>query len=230
MKTLHNAVMTLLTVGTLAGATSASALPANWSDLLPAWTSTASSCAIDESSASKYEVTGTQFRFLGNNVSNFGIFSANAAKQSSSSISVTQSYQPITVRCNVTPVYDYIPAVPAAPGDLFGTPASWTSADWNSLIVGYKDTDGISAKAQVSASLKKISRTTMLESTIATFNSNLSANVAANEDVIQFTHKFDFHANDYYVEINLIRQDTSVTTPVAYSVRLAKGNVGGVLH
>jgi len=228
MKTLRNAAITLLTLGTLAGATTASALPANWSDDLPAWTATASSCAIDESSASKYEVTGTQFRFLGNNVSNYGIFSGNAAQLSA--ISVTPTYQPITVRCNVTPVYDYVPAVPAAPGDLFGTPASWVSADWNSLIVGYKDTDGISAKAQVSASLKKISRATMLESTIATFNSNLSATVAANEDVKQFTHKFDFSANDYYVEINLIRQDTSVTTPVAYSVRLAKGNIGAILH
>jgi hypothetical protein len=229
MKTLRNAVTALLTVGTLAGATAASALPANWNDQLPAWTSTASSCAIDESSASKYEVTGTQFRFLGNNVSNFGLFSA-AAKQSLSSISTTPSYQPITVRCNVTPVYDYVPAIPPAAGDFVGTPASWISADWNSLIVGYKDTDGISAKAQVSASLKKISRTTMTESTIATFNSNLSANVAANEDVIQFNHKFDFHANDYYVEINLIRQDATVTTPVAYSVRLAKGSVGTILH
>ncbi len=228
MKTLRNAAIALLTLGTLASATTASALPANWSDDLPAWTATASSCAIDESSASKYEVTGTQFRFLGNNVSNYGIFSGNAAQLSA--ISVTPTYQPITVRCNVTPVYDYVPAVPAAPGDLFGTPASWVSADWNSLIVGYKDTDGISAKAQVTASLKKISRATMTESTIATFNSNLSATVAANEDVKQFTHKFDFGANDYYVEINLIRQDTSVTTPVAYSVRLAKGNIGAILH
>jgi hypothetical protein len=230
MKTLRNAAIALLTVGTLAGATTASALPANWNDLLPAWTATASSCAIDESSASKYEVTGTQFRFLGDNVSNYGIFSGNAARQSLNPISIVPSYQPITVRCNVTPVYDYVPAVPAAPGDLFGTPASWVSADWNSLIVGYKDTDGISAKAQVSASLRKISRATMTESTIATFSSNLSATVAANEDVKQFTHKFDFSANDYYVEINLIRQDTSVTTPVAYSVRLAKGNIGAILH
>lgn len=228
MKTLRNAAIALLTLGTLAGATTASALPADWSDDLPAWTATASSCAIDESSASKYEVTGTQFRFLSNNVSNYGIFSGNAAQLSA--ISITPTYQPITVRCNVTPVYDYVPAVPAAPGDLFGTPASWVSADWNSLIVGYKDTDGISTKAQVTASLKKISRATMTEATIATFNSNLSANVAANEDVKQFTHKFDFSANDYYVEINLIRKDTTVTTPVAYSVRLAKGSVGVILH
>jgi len=229
MKTLRNAAITLLTLGTLAGATTASALPANWSDDLPAWTATASSCAIDESSASKYEVAGTQFRFQGDNVSNYGIFSS-AAAQSLSAISVTPSYQPITVRCNVTPVYDYVPAVPAAPGDLFGKPASWVSTDWNSLIVGYKDTDGISSKAQVTASLRKISRATLLESTIATFNSNLSATVAANEDVKQFTHKFDFSANDYYVEINLIRQDTTVKTPVAYSVRLAKGSIGTILY
>ena len=83
-------------------------------------------------------------------------------------------------------MYDYVPAIPAASGDLFGTPASWKSADWNALIVGYKDPDGISTKAQVSASLRKVSRATLTETTIATFSSNLSANVAANEDIKQF--------------------------------------------
>ncbi|MDP1614960.1 MAG: hypothetical protein Q8L68_04110 [Methylococcales bacterium] len=125
-------------------------------------------------------------------------------------INSTPTYQPITVRCNVTPIYDYVPVIPAASGDLFGTPASWKSADWNMLIVGYKDPDGISAKAQVSASLRKVSRSTLGESTIATFNSNLSANVAANEDIKQFNHTFDFQNNDYYVEINLVRQDATL--------------------
>lgn len=230
MKTLRTSIIALLTIGTLAGATTASALPDDWSDNLPAWTATASSCAVDESSTSKYEVIGSQFRFSGSNVSNYGIFTSTAGHDLSSGFSTTATYQPIIVRCNVTPVYDYVPAVPAAPGDLFGTPAAWVSADWNSLIVGYKDTDGISTKAQVNAALKRINRATMTESTIATFNSNALPSVAANENVKQFTHKFDFSANDYYVEISLIRKDTTVATPVAYSVRLAQGSVGTILH
>lgn len=228
MKSLRKMIMTILATGTVVAATSASALPQNWYDGIPAWTATASSCSMDESSAAKAEFSYSQFRFSGANVSNYGpILSGAAAK--SIVIGPVNSYQPITVRCNVTPMYDYIPAVPAAPGDLFGTPAEWKSVDWNSLIVGYKDADGISSKAQVLASLRKVSRATLGESTIATFNSNLSASVVANEDVKQFTHTFDFLNNDYYVEINLIRQDATVVTPVAYSVRLAKGGIGAVL-
>lgn len=230
MKTLRNTLTTLLATGVIVTATSASALPQGWGDYLPAWTATASSCSVDESSAGKYEFSGTQFRYLGDNVSNYGaLFSSTAASSSLFTIA-KPSYQPITVRCNVTPVYDYVPAVPAAEGDLFGTGASWKSADWNALIVGYKDTDGISTKAQVSASLRKVSRATLGETTITTFNSNLSANVAANEDIKQFAHAFDFQNNGYYVEINLLRTDTTVATPVAYSVRLAKGGFAAILH
>lgn len=224
MKTAHNTLKTLLATAAIVTATSASALPQGWGDYLPSWTATASSCAIDESSTGKYEFSGTQFRYLGGNVSNYGVFVSNALAANNNAVVTTPipTYQPITVRCNVTPVYDYVPAVPAS-GGLFGTQAYWKSADWNALIVGYKDTDGISTKAQVSASLKKVSRATLSESVIATFNSNLLASVSANEDIKQFTHAFDFQNNEYYVEINLIRTDTTVATPVAYSVRLAKG-------
>jgi hypothetical protein len=230
MKTLRNTLKLLLATGAVITATSASALPQGWGDYLPAWTATASSCSVDESSTGKYEFVGTQFRYLGANVSNYGLNGLSAAASSNSKISIIPTYKPITVRCNVMPIYDYVPAIPALPGDLFGTPAYWKSADWNTLIVGYKDPDGIGAKTQVSASLRKVSRATLGESTIATFNSNLSANVAANEDIKQFTHTFDFQNNDYYVEINLIRQDVTVTTPVAYSVRLAKGEFAAILH
>ncbi|MDO9104508.1 MAG: hypothetical protein Q7U57_06055 [Methylovulum sp.] len=232
MKTLRNTLNILLATGAIVTATSASALPQDWGDYLPAWTATASSCSVDESSTAKHEFSGTQFRYLGANVSNFGVFVSNVAASGNSAV-ITRpnpTYQPITVRCNVTPIYDYVPAIPAAPGDLFGTPAYWKSADWNALIVGYKDTDGISTKAQVSASLRKVNRATLGESTIATFNSNTSASVVANEDIKQFTHTFDFQNNEYYVEINLIRADTTVATPVAYSVRLAKGEFGVILH
>lgn len=232
MKTLRNTLMTLLATGAIVTATSASALPQGWGDYLPAWTATASSCSVDESSTGKYEFSGTQFRYLGNNVSNYGLIVSNVVAPVNSAIVIgpSGSYQPITVRCNVTPIYDYVPAVPAANGDLFGTPASWKSADWNALIVGYKDPDGISAKAQVSASLRKVNRATLGESTVATFSSNTSANVSANEDIKQFNHTFDFQNFEYYVEINLIRKDATVATPVAYSVRLAKGGFAPILH
>ena len=219
MKSLHKMIMTLLATGTVVAATSASALPQSWYDDLPAWTATASSCSMDESSTAKAEFSGSQFRFLGTNVSDYGpVLVGGSAKNIV--VGPVNSYKPITVRCNVTPVYDYVPAVS---GDLFDIPAYWKSASWNSLIVGYKDADGISAKAQVSASLRKVARATLSETTIATFNSNVSASVVANEDVKQFSHTFDFLNNDYYVEINLVRQDATVATPVAYSVRLANG-------
>jgi len=216
MKTLRAALLTLLATGAVTATQTASALPSGWYDTIPAWTSTASACSVDESSTGKYEFSGTQFRYLADNVSpatNGGIFGT--------------FYQPITVRCNVTPMYDY---VPAQPGDLFEIPASWKSVSWNSLVVGYKDPDGISANAQVSASLRRLDRTTMTESTIATFSSNSFAPVVAGEEVKQFSHTFDFLKNDYYVEINLTRKDKTVATPVVYSVRLTNGGVTGVIH
>ena len=217
MNILRTSIITLLATGSSLAATGVSALPLDWYDELPAWTSTASSCAIDESSTGRYEFTGAQFRYKGDKVSPLLPRTISAIGGA--------SFQPITVRCNVTPIYDYVPAVPAASGDFFGQNAYWKSADWNTLIVGYKDPDGISTKAQVTASLRKLSRATLTESTIAVFNSNDSANVLANEDVKQFTHSFDFLNNEYYVEINLIRQEATVATPIAYSVRLAKGNI-----
>jgi len=214
MKTLRNTLMTLLATGTIVAATTASALPAGWVDSLTAWTATASSCAVDESSAGKYEFNLSQFRYLGAN------FSDTTGRPPLSTL------KPITVRCNVTPIYDYLKGAP----DIFLPNAVAISPDWNTLIVGYKDTDGISTKARVTASLKRVIRATMGESTVATFDSNLSASVVANEDVKAFSHIIDFQHNDYYVEINLTRTDTTVATPVAYTVRLANGHPPIILH
>ncbi|KJV06472.1 hypothetical protein [Methylocucumis oryzae] len=226
MKTLRSTLLTLLAVGSVVGANSASALPSGWYDTLPAWTSTASACSVDESSVGKYEFIGSQFRFLGNNISNqTGVVAVPLTRATSDAI-LGPVFQPITVRCNVTPMYDY---VPAQKGDLFEIPASWKSVSWNSLVVGYKDPDGISTNASVTASLRKLSRATMTESTIASFNSNSSASVVAVEDVKKFTHTFDFLNNDYYIEINLVRKNTNVVTPVAYSVRLTTGDVAPII-
>ncbi len=215
MKTLRAALLTLLATGAVTATQTASALPSGWYDTVPAWSSTASACSVDESSTGKYEFSGTQFRYSGDNVS-----------PATSSI-FGMLYQPITIRCNVTPMYDY---VPAQQGDLFEIPASWKSVSWNSLVVGYKDPDGISGNALVSASLRRLDRTTMTESTVASFSSNSFAPVVAGEEVKQFSHTFDFLNSDYYVEINLTRKDKTVATPVVYSVRLTNGGITSVIH
>lgn len=212
-RTLLTAVLGL---GAVMATTTASALPAGWSDSLPAWTATASSCAVDESSTGKYEFINSAFRFQGTNVSNPGLF--------------TGTYQPITVRCNVTPMYDYVPAR-TIPGDItIQVPASWKSVNWNALVVGYTDPDGLNTNAQVSATLRKLSRATLTETNIATFNSNSFPILTKTEEVKTFTHTFDFQNNEYYVEISLTRAKgasttSQVATPVAYSVRLTNGGV-----
>jgi hypothetical protein len=74
---------TLLAASLIVTATTASALPKFWEDYLPAWTTTASSCAVDESSSGKYEFVNSQFRYLGVNISEFGLLAAGAAIPSS---------------------------------------------------------------------------------------------------------------------------------------------------
>jgi hypothetical protein len=200
--------------------TASAALPQGWSDTLPAWTATASSCSTDENTAGKYEFAGAQFRFLGSNVSN------------ASTGSLIPVYQPITVRCNVAPVHDYVPATttpaPDPGGIAITTPADWVSANWNAMIVSYKDPDGMGTGAQFTATLKKINRTTFAESTVASFNSNTKAVLTASQDVKTFSQVIDFSKFEYYVEINLVRTSAAVATPVAYSVRLTNGSVAVV--
>lgn len=212
MKSIRKTLAGLFGAGAIVMAGNASAqLPTFWYDSLPAWTSTSSSCAADEGSASKYEFAGTQFRFLGTNVS------------TGYSNATTKYYTPITVRCNVTPMYDY---VPATQGDLFPIiPASWKSISWNAMVVGYKDPDGMGTAARVTAVLKRVSRATLGETTVALFDSNTATDTVATEGVKQFTHTFDFKNYEYYVELNLVRTATTVATPIAYSVRLTNGGV-----
>lgn len=220
MKTPRNLLTALAGLGAAMMAPSASALPQGWSDTLPAWTATASSCSVDEGSAGKYEFYNGQFRFLGANVS--GVAGLSTA------IVAGPVYQPITVRCNVTPMYDYVPAfttpAPDAGGIAITTPASWKSVGWNALVVGYKDPDGMGAGARFTATLKKMNRATFAEANVVTFDSNTKAILTANQDVATFNQAIDFQHYEYYVEINLIRTSTAVATPVAYSVRLTNGS------
>ena len=80
MKTIRQTLITLFATGIIISATTASALPQGWGDYLPSWTATASSCSVDESSAGKYELSGTQFRYLGDNISNYGVFTRGVIK------------------------------------------------------------------------------------------------------------------------------------------------------
>ena len=209
MKILRNSVMTLLASATVFAATNASALPTGWVDSLTAWTATASSCSVDESSFGKYEFNGSQFRYLGTNIS------------TTVGTPPFVLSQPIVVRCNVTPIYDYVKGLP----DGFIPNAVAKSPDWNTLIVGYKDADGVLTTTRVSAVLKRVIRSSLVESTVATFDSNLFTSLVAHEDVKAFTHAFDFQNNSYYVELSLTRANTSVITPTVYSVRLANGHL-----
>ncbi len=213
MNTFRNFLTGLIGVGAAMMATSASALPQGWSDTLPAWTATASSCSVDESSAGKYEFDKGQFRFLGTNFSDVA----------------GRSRLPITVRCNVTPMYDYVPAFTTPPPDPGGisitTPASWKSVKWNALVVGYHDPDGMGTDSQFTATLKKMNRATFAETNVVTFDSNTKAVLIPNQDVATFSQAIDFQKYEYYVEINLVRTGAAATTPVAYSVRLTNGSV-----
>jgi hypothetical protein len=220
-------------------ATTASALPDGWSDTLPAWTTTASACSADEGSAGRYEFAGAQFRFLGNNTSLTSTPISNARLAVEPSAIIVNPIPlplafPITVRCNVTPVYDYVPAktIPQTSPDDFITEiaAAWVPAKWNALVIGYKDPDGIGTDAQVVAQLKRLNRLNLVENTVATFNSNKKTSVVQTEDLVQFNHAFDFQKFEYYVEFNLYRNNTTMVTPVAYSARLTYGNIAPIIH
>ena len=210
-------------------ATTASALPDGWSDTLPAWTTTASACSVDEGSAGRFEFAGAQFRFLGANTSATNtppVSTARLAVEPSAIIVAPLPLAfPITVRCNVTPVYDYVPAKPATGDFNFGTPAAWVSANWNALVVGYKDPDGVGKEARVLATLRRINRANLADNLVATFDSNKKTSVLQTEDVVQFNHTFDFQKFEYYVEFNLYRNNENVATPVAFSARLTNGGI-----
>ena len=161
-KIIKNYLTKIAISAALAGSmcNTASALPSGWSDNITAWTATASSCTLDESSAGKSEFVLSQFRYLGSAISSVNFVPIGLIKFP---VSV-----PITVRCNVTPIYKYVYHPPQTVG-FASDVVSAENVSWNSLIVGFKDPDGISTKAQVSVSLRKVSRATQGETTICHF-------------------------------------------------------------
>jgi hypothetical protein len=113
---------------------------------------------------------------------------------------------PIVVRCNIV------------------NPLDEGNPNWDTLIVGYRDPDGTADNHRVTVRLRRLARPTGTTSTIATFTSNSSSVTTRTENSVGFSHAWDFLKNEYYVEIELIRKNTTAR-PLAYMVRLAKISV-----
>lgn len=160
-------------------------------EFLPAWTHTASSCAVDESALNKYQFSLADFSFKGTETSDVLYWIGAPIAQ------------PIVARCNVV------------------NPLDSGDPDWNALIVGYQDPDGTSTAHSVRARLYRVSRPTGTVSQVAAFDSNSSSTTTRTEKQVIFSHSFDFLNNEYFVQMELIRQNTN-QNPVIYSARLTK--------
>lgn len=109
---------------------------------------------------------------------------------------------PIVARCNVTNPLDS------------GNPG------WNALIVDYLDPDGTGTNYRVYVILYRLDRSTGSVSTVAKFDSNTVALTTRGERQVIFTHAMDFLNNEYFVQVQVYRADTS-GSPVVNAVRLA---------
>jgi hypothetical protein len=198
MKALHNLLLTgvsctVLSVSSIAPA--AADVP-GYDEFGVAWTHTASSCAVDPQHLDKAAFRNADFSFQSQAFSRFiqsGQYSF---------------YEPIVARCNVLNPLDADPAT--------------ENPDWNALIVGYADPDGMGINTNVVAKLIRVSRPTGAVVTVATFNSDKSPSkniTTRHEDLSQFFQPLDFRNNEYYVELELIRTPLATQqAPVIYSV------------
>ena len=206
MKASHNLLLagvscTILSVANIAPA--AADVP-GYAEFGVAWTHTASSCAVDPQHLDKAAFRNADFSFQ---------------PQAFSGLIQTKFgpvYEPIVARCNVLNPLDADPEK--------------EKPDWNALIVGYADPDGMGINTNVVAKLIRVSRPTGAVVTVATFNSDKSPskNIATrHEDLVQFFQPLDFRNNEYYVELELIRTPLATQqAPVIYSVRLVFVNTG----
>jgi hypothetical protein len=168
----------------------------------PAWTHTASSCAVDPQQLGKASSNGADLSFL-------------PSAFSDSSPVLPWLYLPLVARCNVVNPLDGDP--------LYQNPL------WNTLIVGYADPDGFGSNTSVTATLMQVSRDTGTVSAIATFNSNSPSDSSGvterTEELVQFDPPIDFRRNEYYVQLGLLRtQAATRQIPIIYSVRLVHTN------
>jgi hypothetical protein len=172
----------------------------------PAWTHTASSCAMDPQSLSKVALANADFSFQSNafsdplNIDVFGVVGGGGG-------GVTVGYEPIIARCNVLNPLDEDP----------------TNIDpsWNALIVGYQDPDGTGLETNVTAKLIRVGRNNGTVSTVATFDSNKSNDKTRTEELVFLTQPIDFRHHEYYVQLELLRTPFAThQIPAVYSVRL----------
>jgi hypothetical protein len=161
------------------------------SEILPNWTHTASSCAVDEGSLTKYQFNNADFSFKGNETSD-------------NSPSIPSVPLPIVVRCNVlNPLDDSV------------------HPKWNRLLIGYQDPDGTGTGSRVRALLRRVHRQTGAATTLATFDSNLSNATTRREAFELVSTKFDFRGYEYFVQIELTRLFTGLSSnPLAFKARL----------
>ena len=161
-------------------------------ELLPSWTHTASSCAVDEASLTKYQFNNADFSFKG-------------SETSDNTPTIPSVPVPIIVRCNVlNPLDDSVNPV------------------WNRLFIGYQDPDGTGTGSRVRALLRRVHRQTGAATTVATFDSNNSIVTTRGEAfAVVSPTKFDFRGYEYFVQIELTRRFTGLSSnPLAFKARL----------
>ncbi len=197
MTTLNKIILHTLSAITLVYAASAYSDVPGYTELdnPTPWTHVASACAPDEGAIGKYSFNYGDFGFKSGVYSDVSSISTTAA---------AQVVLPISVRCNVTDPMD---------GSI--KPA------WNSLIVGYIDPDGTATGTRVIARLYKLARANGSASLIAYFDSNTLAQNVRAEALVATKEAFDFHNNEYFVQLDLYRANQTTYYPLAYSARLA---------
>jgi hypothetical protein len=165
----------------------------------PTWTHTASSCAVDEASLTKYQFNNADFSFKG-------------TETSDNSPSIPSVPLPIIVRCNVVNPLD-----------------SSVNPLWTTLRIGYQDPDGTGTGSRVRALLRRVHRPTGATTTLATFDSNSSPATTRREETADVSPiKFDFHSYEYFVQIELTRRFTGLSSnPLAFKARLELWQCGG---
>jgi hypothetical protein len=158
----------------------------------PIWTHTASSCAVDEESLTKYQFNNADFSFKG-------------TETSDNTPSIPSVPVPIIVRCNVVNPLD-----------------SSVNPQWNRLLIGYQDPDGTGTGSRVRALLRRVNRQTGGTATLATFDSNsIAATTRREASAAVSPVTFDFRSYEYFVQIELTRRFTGLgSNPLAFKARL----------
>jgi hypothetical protein len=167
----------------------------------PAWTHTASSCTVNPSQLEKVALTGADLSFEPLSFSRL--------------IATTQFgpvWEPLIARCNVLNPLDALPADLDPP-----------NPQWNALIVGYADPDGMGINTNVIARLMRVRRNDGAVKNVVAFDSNKNSGTTRDEQLACFNELLDFRHNEYFVQLELIRTPLAgQRNPVIFSVRLVE--------